>query len=64
MPLDLNEIRDFRESVLNVDKEFSMWPARQSEEWMPRTLGLVVKGGVLQDTTSSPTHADTYFDGA
>ena len=61
--LSLVELRELRESVMLVDREFALWPARQAEEWMPKSIGLVAKGGVLGDTTYSPTHADTYFDG-
>jgi hypothetical protein len=47
---------------MSVDKEFAMWPARQAQGWMPKTIGFVANFGVLQDMTSSPTRVDTYFD--
>lgn len=60
--LPLNEVLEFRECVMTVDKEFAKWPARQAQGWMPKTIGTVADLGALQDMTSAPSRIDTYLD--
>ena len=64
MAASSSEIRQFREYAMCVDEEFALWPACQSKEWRPNTIGLVERreNRRLSLDTTSPTRVDTYFD--
>jgi hypothetical protein len=62
-----SEIRRMKKQLTLLNKEFSLWPVCQPEEWAPRTVGLIEQnvkdtGTPVEDKPFWPGRIDSYFD--